>query len=422
MVEHVHGKDGVSSSNLDGGSIFYFLKLRYTTPESTTTMRAALTNKSINYLNVHFSFQRFAETIASTFGPIFLYQIGFSVSEIFLVWTASYLMRFILRPFYLQVLLKIGLKKSIVLGSILYCGLFPILSQVEGIGLWLLAFVIYYAILDIVYWLPYHVYFALAGDSEKRGKQAGMRAIFVSILGIFAPIVGGASLHFQGFGATTLIGVLFFALAILPLRYINDIKIPPMVSPRDALKSISKRGLAAYACYGFFHKSYRTVWVLVLFFMFDNAFSTGVILSIAVILNVIISYIVGHSIDLQKNKKHYLLGGLLFAACVIGKVFFGYTAAVIILLDAIFLIGGSLYGPHEDVAVYNGSKQSGQALWFQFFAETGWDIGTGIAAILVAWYAFYFPDLRYVMLISLLAIPCMLFVVSPSYKKYFEKG
>src|SRR3989338_9046699 len=89
--------------------------------------KSFIAQKSMNFLNLHFSIKAFAQNLAGIFILIYLYKNGLSVYQVFLVLAATLAMRFILRPLSIKFALKNGLKKSLIIGVISYAGLFQVL-------------------------------------------------------------------------------------------------------------------------------------------------------------------------------------------------------------------------------------------------------------------------------------------------------
>lgn len=380
--------------------------------------KAALANKSLHLLNTHFSIRNFSEQIGSIFGPIYLYQLGFNLQVIFFVWVLGHLLRFIFRPIIIKLLPKVGLKTFVIIGTLFYAGMYPILSMATEVNIWFYIFIIYLAITDVTYWLPYHIYFTHMSDEEHQGKQVGMRTIFVNILTMFSPVVGGSLIAFQSYSFTFFLAGIFILLSLIPLFFIQNRPIEKMLPAHEGLKKVSFRGAYIYCFNGMLYISFYFTWNIVLFQLLQTTFSMGWILFVAIVFKIILSYFVGHSIDLQK-KQHLLIYGALFTAiALIGKVFWGYTIAIIILLDAILMLGGAILETYVDTTVYKTSHQSKQITWFQFIAETGWDVGVSMTCSIIIILLHFNVELRHTMLIGLCALPALVYVLSQKYQRH----
>ena len=396
-------------------------------------MKGGVKNKTINYINIHFGLQRFAETIALTFGPIYLYKIGISIPWIFLIWAAMFGTRFFIRPFMLQLLPKIGLKKSIIIGSIIYAITYPSFLLINGLNFALLLPILLVAIVDVSYWLPYHTYFGIMGDSEDRGKQHGVRNALIQIGNILAPLLGGSLMYYYGFIGNSLIAFLFFIICLIPLFFIEEVFPKKAFSFKEGLAKTGKRGFVIYGLEGFTTATFHFTWVLVLYFLMgENTLSTGGVIALTTVIHIIVSYFIGHNLDLQheandaiteKTKKRmlqhtpfYLIGGIMSFIGIIGKTFFTWTLPSILLVEVFVMLSQALLSPYINVIVYNEQKESEQPLWYQYLAETGWDVGSVFGYTAIAALVYFGGDLRYGMLFALITLPVLIWSLSPWYK------
>jgi len=137
--------------------------------------------------------------IADIFVAAYLLSLGLSLIEVFCVYIGIFILRFCLRPISFIRINKIGLRKSVILGTIFYAGCYPILTQVDGIGFWLLTYIFYYAIADTLYWLPFHAYYSAIGDNDHRGKHVAVREALSALGNGAAPALGGFLIANFGF-------------------------------------------------------------------------------------------------------------------------------------------------------------------------------------------------------------------------------
>ena len=134
-----------------------------------------------------------------------------------------------------------------------------------------------------------------------------------------------------------------------------------------------------------------------------------------------IFYIVGHKIDMKKDTYWYLIYGLVFSVlAIIGKIYWGYSVAFIIVLDVVFMVASSFISPYVNTIVYNNSHKSKSPIWYQFFSETGWDIGIVLSSILIIVILTNGIDLRYSMFLGVISMALLAFTLSPLYTKVFH--
>lgn len=377
-------------------------------------LKSFLTNGNINYLNLHFSVQAFANGFGNLFIGVFLYQAGIPLWQIFLAFGASLVVRLIFRPFALKLCFRYGLKKVLIIGTIFFALNYPLLGQVVGLDAWFYLFFIVFALTDDLYWLPYHTIFTLLGDKKHRGRQTGLRDGLIKISEFLAPLVSGILVITYGYWAAFGAAMFFMLISLVPL-----IKIPEIETKHLSTKSrqpISKEGFWLFVGNGFF-SNHSFTWKLILFLFILNPAYFGGLIGLAVLFELFLNMFVGHLFDKGKGKIISRIGTLIIVLAVLGRGIFVDTIPEVIFYDIIFAIGLTLYMPIFDSAFYNFSKSSKHPLWYHYYAEIGWDIGAIAASLITAFIVYTTNDLRLAMMISLAG----LLITNHILTKYFRK-
>jgi MFS family permease len=361
-------------------------------------------NKSVNALNVHYGLQTFANNTVNIFIGIYLYKLGIPLWVICLTWGSIYILRLFLRPFGFFLCHKFGLRKTLIAGTLSYSFLYLIIGQIKGVDMWLFLYVFSGALSEGVYWLAYHTYFAVLGDNKIRGKQIGVREAVRNLALFLAPMVGALLISGYNFWLMFTVAMICMILASIPLFSAPEVYLPEYMPFRETLKQIPKKGFYLYCSDSFYYQSTNFVWKLVLFIFLSNYITFGGLLSLAVIFQIAGYFLVGHLFDNGRTKNIFILGLLLTAVAVIGRTFFMFSIPIIIILDVIFMAGYCLYEPVMNSLFYNYSKKSPHPLWFQAYADTGWDIGSGLAMVFAAIWLYFGMDIQLIMLQGLLGL------------------
>ncbi len=381
-------------------------------------MRKLSTLSSVGYLNLHFTLHQFGQGISYIFSGIFLYQIGVQLWQIYLIWAATFMTRFILRPFAAKFAMEVGLKKTVMFGSAFYSTMYLALGQVQGIDKWLALFVLLVGVTDVLYWLPYHAYFSMVGHIKSRGKETSIRDALRNIAGFLSPLVGGIFINTYGYGPAFVATAAIMIMATIPLYYAPEVEIRKM-GFKEALQKIDKKGFWIYAGDGFFtHSSF--VWKFVLFLLVLDLTTFGGLLGLAVFLQALGIFAIGKLFDKNKTSRLYKYGLLFAAGAVIGRALFAFSIVEVIALDILFMLGYGIYGPILNSAYYNTSRKSESTLWFQYFAETGWDVGTASAALIGAFMLYQGYDVRATMIFTVAGTLIIMSFLSNYFKNALE--
>ena len=96
---------------------------------------AFFSNAGINRLAAHFSVHQFAWSLSGAFFATFLLRNGMSPAAVLLCIAAVLGLRFALRPCVLITAAHIGLRSSLIVGTLLYAGQILALAIASGAGL-----------------------------------------------------------------------------------------------------------------------------------------------------------------------------------------------------------------------------------------------------------------------------------------------
>jgi len=361
----------------------------------------SLSNRSINALNFHSALYQFAVAFGHVFSIIYLYTAGVSIPLIFLVWGGYFIIRLIFRPSLLQMSLKLGLRRSLILSTAATAISYIILGMVSGANVWLWIYMVYASLTDTLYWLLYHTCFTVHGDYDLRGKQTAIRNALIYGGRLLAPVIGGFLINSMGFWSAFIGATCFTLISVIPLLRMDDIQMKERLSLREAISSVQHDGFWLFIGDSIFN-FYTYIWTLVLFLLLDDIIVFGGLLSLAVLFQILGTLIIGHHFDRGKWRLFFSVGLIAVAVALLGRTFIVETIAAVIVTDLIFMFGDTLYVPILHSAFYNTAKKSHHALWYQLFAESGWDVGGIILSFITAAWTFSGGDLR------LAILPCLL--------------
>ncbi len=371
-------------------------------------------NKTINLLALHSGIQRFSGNIFNTFSAVYFLSIGISFPIIAMTWAGDCILRGILRPLSLLLSEKIGLKRALIFGVFVGSGIFLVISKVNGVNSWLYFYIFYLAICDITYWLPFHSYYAIAGDNSSRGKQVATMIGFITILQMTAPLIGGILITKLGFLSLYIAAMIIMLLSIFPLFFARDIKPGKPIHFKNAIKTIDKRGMVLQAGAGIL-SIHSFVWTIVLYYLVRNYVTFGGLVTFELFITVALAILLGYLIDKGNGKRIISIGLIITGIVIISRAFFITTMPSIIIIDIILAFGTMFYSSSFEVGLYNIAKQSENTLWFNFFGELGWDIGAGLSFVLVAGFFTLGVPLRYLIVFSLPGLFAVYYVLNQFY-------
>ena len=345
-------------------------------------LKSLFRNGALNRINLHYAIQTLAQGAGGLFILVFLLKAGVSVRVALAFEAAIVALRFVIRPWILALVLRIGLRRTLILGTIAMALQYALLPLVQGLDAAMAAVCVSAAIGNVLYWTTYHAYFARLGASAERGGQIGLREAIVAIVGIVAPLLGGGALVMLGPWPAFIMVTLIQLSAALPLLGGPEV---PVVRTTSWRMKQARQAIVLVAGDGWMAAGYHFAWQAALFTTLGQSFSAyGGAMALAALVGAVLGLLLGRSIDQGFGRR-----SVIFA--------YGVTAGVILLrslsLDlpwlAVFAnaagaLAVALVSPTLMTPVYNMSTATPCSVRFHIATEGGWDTGQFFGCLLAA--------------------------------------
>lgn len=342
-----------------------------------------LANPNINRLTLHATLSQLAWWISGAFLSVFLLRAGIAPAAIFLSFAAVRGLRFVFRPLVLLIIPRAGLRRTLMLATLVVALQYPMLALVDGVGPALLAYCVVAALGDALYLPCYHACFAALGDAERRGSQLGVLQVLSTIASVIGPAFGGLALASFGPWAAFGVAALIEVVAILPLRGVAEVAVE-RASPRDILAA-ARAGVFLFLTDGWINSCSTTAWNILMFRALSSRFDAfGGALAAAAICGALGGLLLGRFIDLSRARYAAWINAAVCGVTILLKAACGPEAAAVVLTAGISAMLTPLYMPSLMTAVYNDAKRARCPLRFQFAAEACWDIGSALACLAAA--------------------------------------
>jgi MFS family permease len=308
----------------------------------------------------------FARSMIAIFIPIFLLQMGWSISHVMFFYFIFNVFDAPLNFFAKWLTYKIGARKVIALGTLFYVAFFAVLYNLN-VGMWslLILMALFAAFYDAFYWVA-HIYFFMRCEKNDRNISKGVSLLYIvkKIAGILAPIFGALILIF--FDKQLLIGLsmIFLLLSIVPLFKIKDTRDRPDKKPKNLREFFKKGdGLKEYIIKGLFsfhNVAEGVIWPIFIYTIFKTVESVAIIPIMAAGTVIIFTYFTS-KVKKTNRSQIMTLGAFLISITWIlrliieGSIFY----YVSVLLIGVFAMLVSL--PLESNIYEKGEKKDALA-------------------------------------------------------------
>ena len=339
-------------------------------------------NDALNRANVHVAIAALAQHAGGVFVFVYLLKAGVSAPLVLCTLAGMTAARFVIRPLVLPLGKRIGVRRILILGTILEAITYVLLPHINGPGMMLFWLIALSSIGSVFYWTCYHAYYAGLGDDEKRGEQVGGREAIIALVGIVAPLLGGFAIVTAGPHLAFYCVAVVQVCAAFPLIGARDVSIAHESLPqrRDVLF-----GAVLYAVDGWFAASFIHVWQIALFVTLGETFTNfGGAMALAGFVSALMSFGIGKMIDLGHGRRSVLIayGMAALAVCLQAATLPIPGGAV--AANAFGAMAMALTAPALMTRVYTLAKASGCPLRFAIATEGGWDIGCTLGCLVAA--------------------------------------
>jgi MFS transporter, DHA1 family, inner membrane transport protein len=377
---------------------------------------AFLRNDAVNRVNLHSGIQALAQGAGGIFFLVYMLEAGVSVPVALTAQAAILAGRFVMRPAILPIARRLGLKPMVIIGTFGVALQYPLLAEVDGVGVELLLVCIAASVGEVLYWPSYNAYFSAIGDAEHRGHQVSAREAIVSVASIAAPLLGTWALVMLGaWPMFAAVGVVQ-ALAIVPL--IGAPNVAVKASAPGAFRA-ARIGVILYAADGWLDAWFILVWQIALFISLGESISAyGGAMALAALVGAGCGMILGRHVDQGHGRRTVAIAYTVAVVIVLMRALSFDSAWLAVTSNALGAFVLPLIIPAQSTASYNLAKASPCPMRFIIVCEAGWDIGCASACLLAAGLAAAGVSLSITIVLALPALAVLALVL----RRYFANG
>ncbi len=340
----------------------------------------------------------FAHSLVFIFGVLFFYQkLGESVLLAVIPVALIHLVHGSLLKFFVEILFKIGIKKSLTIGALFY-SLASILIYFDSqlsVGT-LVLWVLFNAIGNIFHYIP--VIYILGHNTTdiNRPRLFSLRKIAFILLAIIHPLLGGLTAQFLNLNGTMLIALILYIGSIIPVIAMNDFKLDKKLNLHASLQTVESKKIILFKIGRVITENFNILWPLFIFLLFKDSFlQVGILFTIVNFISILIAYTVGKIVNRKNELKIFDKVKWTSTFAWFFRAFtFNYITALI--TDTVYKLNEVFRSSVSDVIDFelmNNSKHSDIKIEFIVIREITTNIATAIfyilSAILITYFGFY---------------------------------
>lgn len=254
----------------------------------------------------------FALSMVNVFVAIYLYQLGYNLTAIALVFAVYYFFRGVVSFPLAYVIARIGPKHGTLLSNFLFIPSLLLLVLLPEYGLLAIAgFIVFQTVSLSLYDMSYLVDFSKVKHDERAGKELGYMQILEQIARGSSPLIGGFIAYWFGPQVTLFVAAIIFLLSALPLFFTPEpVKTHQLITFRGIPWRKIRRPMIAFGAHGYDFIACAMFWSLFIALAVFGVDSTdviyaqlGVLASLTMIAGIIAAKVFGAIIDRRKGKE-----------------------------------------------------------------------------------------------------------------------
>lgn len=278
-----------------------------------------------------------AMNIVSGFTSVYLYESGYSLSFIMIIWLGYYLLKVPLSFLSGYFVAQFGPKHGVLVSNLLYVpsmaalGLMPVIG-ITSIIMW----GVFMAISASIYQLSYMVDFSKIKNVEHAGKELAFMNILEKISIGLSPIIGGFIALRFGLQTVIWLAAILFVFSALPLfRFIEPVRTHQRIKFSGFPWRATMSSIIAHTGIGFDFVTTGTVWnlfiVIVIFpgYGWDIYVKLGFLSSVTIITAIAASYAYGKLIDNRKGGNLLKISVVANALVHLSRPFVNNPGAIV---------------------------------------------------------------------------------------------
>lgn len=272
--------------------------------------------------------QQIAGGLLGFFVPIFLFiYFDYYIQGVILFYGITFLLFGLLLPIGAKTMSKIGLKASMILGSLFLVGYFTSLYLLSNnVAFALILTISFVTLFRVLYWVPYHTEFAKTTDDLSRGKEIAFLVSISTLVSIALPFIAGLIITKFNFSVLFLISIIIASISIIPILLLKPVKEKYRYSYFQTFKELFSRKnrklLFAYGGEGAEFVVGFVIWPIFIFQLLEgNYLSVGILSSLIVFVSIIFRLAIGRLTDKMDKRKIIRTGSILHALGWVGKIF-----------------------------------------------------------------------------------------------------
>lgn len=349
-------------------------------------------NHEVREVYWHGLLNSIALSLVFIFEPIYLYSLGYSLTEIMWFYAQVYLWYMILISFGAKFASRFGYKHSIFVSNICYVAYWFVLLLLRANPVLFFVAPVLFALQKSWFWPAYDADIALSSVKKQRGREMGALFSLIQISFIAGPFFGGLISDKFGFVPLFIAASFLMLFSAYPLFGSPEVYSRHRFRFKNLLEIIRKRPANFFGYWGYAEDlMLMSLWPIYIFIVVPNFFSVGLVSTIATVIGTMLMLYIGRLTDRSDKRKIIRVSSVFYGLTWFVR-FFGQGVGSVLALDTATKAGKDILSvpmtalTYERASEKKGQKKADYAIAYSVFYEFSLSVGkflTALAAIAI---------------------------------------
>lgn len=258
----------------------------------------------------------FALAAVALFEPVYLYQLGYSLTAILMFYLIVYVTYFFIVPLGGKFVARVGPERSIAISSFFLIGYYVGLVLIKDYAFFFWLSPVLFAAQKMLYWPAYHTDFILTSDQGERGKEFSGLWSLSTLMYILGPLVGGVIIATAGFTPLFLGVIAVIAISNIPL-FVSPIehRPEPFSYRQSFITPFTKQHIRTTLAYLGFGEEFvmQFIWPVFIVLVVKSYFELGGLIALATFVTALATLYIGQIIDRNRQRQALDWGTIITA-------------------------------------------------------------------------------------------------------------
>ncbi|MBT3865950.1 MFS transporter [Candidatus Woesearchaeota archaeon] len=320
------------------------------------------------------------------FIPIYLLTIGFSLTQVLVLFLVEWTVFGLFAPLYALIISKVGLKEIIILRTVLLpvlLFLLHLLKYNEFLQKYVYLIVIPLAITAALHTMSIQSLFGKHMGTKKHGTKTAKLVALPGLFSILAPVIGGLVAGIFGFGALFFLASVMLIVSLIPILVFKENVDHPSFNflVFHKLKKYVKE-MFMIGVIGFSGFVFMGILPIALYLTIGDVSSLGLLFGLFSLVSALLIIFTGKLSDKIGIRKVFRIGvlGVGLVLCLMGYYFGTMIFVGLAIVSGFF---APFRGVPFETHLYNVARKNKSVLEFLAFKEFSFFIGRALFLVVI---------------------------------------